>query len=99
MVKKYLVLIIILAALFSGCTGKESITGKYVNEKNPKAYFILYDDGTFNIWYESGNTGSGTYRYVNGNLTMTFTPFGNVALLTKNDTAFIDEGGAKYVKE
>ncbi len=99
MVKQYLVLIIILAALFSGCTGKESITGKYVYDKNPKAYFILYDDGKFNLWYEDGASSSGTYRYENDKLTFTFTPFGNVEVLTKNGTAFIDDKGAKYVKE
>ncbi len=88
-----------MAGLFSGCIGNESITGKYVYVENPKAYFILYDDGTFNIWYESGNTGSGTYRYERSSLTLTFVPFGNVEMLTKNGTAFIDEKGAKYVKE
>ncbi len=99
MIKQYVILAVILASLFSGCIGNESIAGKYVYTENSKAYFILYDDGTFNIWYESGKTGSGAYRYERDNLTLTFVPFGNVALLTKNGTAFIDEGGAKYVKE
>ena len=53
MVKEYVVLAIILVGLFSGCIGDESITGKYVYEENPKAYFILYDDGTFNQWSSS----------------------------------------------
>ncbi len=98
MVMKIVILAIILAGLFSGCIGDESIVGKYVYVDNPKAYFILHDDATFNIWYESGNTGSGTYRYEHNNLTLTFIPFGNVEQLTKNGTAFIDDGGAKYVK-
>ena len=48
MVRKYVILAIILAGLFSGCIGEESIVGKYVLEEDHKAYFILYEDGTFN---------------------------------------------------
>ena len=99
MVKEYIVLAIILAGLFSGCVGEESITGKYVLEENHKSYFMLYEDGTFNLWYLDGGSSSGTYRYENGNLTLTFIPFGNVELLTKNGTAFIDDKGTKYAKE
>jgi len=99
MVKEYVVLAIILTGLFSGCIGEESITGKYVLEENHKAYFILYDDGKFNLWSSDGSSSSGTYRYENSNLTLTFIPFGNVEMLTKNGTAFIDGSGGKYVKE
>ncbi len=99
MVRKYVILAIILAGLFSGCIGDESIAGKYVYEENPKAYFILYDDGTFNQWSSSGSSSSGTYRYENNNLTLTYVPFGNVELMTKNGTAFINDSGGKYVKE
>ena len=99
MVKEYVVLAIILGGLFSGCIGDESITGKYVLEENHKSYFMLYEEGTFNLWYLDGRSASGTYRYENSNLTLTFIPFGNVEMLTKNGTAFIDDTGAKYVKE
>jgi hypothetical protein len=99
MVKEYVILAIILGGLFSGCIGDESITGKYVLEENHKSYFMLYEEGTFNLWYLDGRSASGTYRYENSNLTLTFIPFGNVEMLTKNGTAFIDDTGAKYVKE
>ncbi len=98
MMKKYLVLIIILAALFSGCTGKESISGKYVYTDNNKSYFILHEDGTFNEWFINGNTASGTYRYEGNTLTLTYQPFGNVNEFTKDGTAFVYDGW-KYVKE
>ena len=99
MVKELVILAIILGGLFSGCIGDESITGKYVLEENHKSYFMLYEEGTFNLWYLDGRSASGTYRYENSNLTLTFIPFGNVEMLTKNGTAFIDDTGAKYVKE
>jgi hypothetical protein len=99
MVRKYVILAIILAGLFSGCIGNESITGKYVYEENPKAYFILYDDGTFNEWFVDGTSGSGTYRYENNNLTLTNLPFGNVDVFTRNGTAFIYKGDGKFVKQ
>ncbi|HWQ96162.1 MAG TPA: hypothetical protein VN368_02195 [Candidatus Methylomirabilis sp.] len=99
MVKKYVILSIILVNLFSGCLGDESIAGKYVYEENPKGYFILYDDGTFNEWFSDGSSASGTYRYENNRLTLTFIPFGNVKVYTKDGDAFINDSGGKYVKE
>ena len=98
MLRKYVILAIILAGLFSGCIGDESIVGKYVYTENPKSYFILYEDGTFNEWYISGNSASGTYRYENNNLTLTYAPFGNVNVFIKNGTAFVYDGW-NYVKE
>ncbi len=99
MVKVIVILVLILAGLFSGCIGEESITGKYVYTENPKAYFILYDDGTFNEWFLNGSSGSGTYRFEDNRLTLTYIPFGNVVVMTKNGTAFINDSGGKYVKE
>ncbi len=99
MIKQYVILAVILTGLFSGCVGNESIAGKYVYTEDPKAYFILYDDGTVNQWFWDGTTGSGTYRYENNNLTLTYLPFGNVVLMTRNGTAFINDSGGKYVKE
>jgi restriction endonuclease S subunit len=101
MVKEYVVLVIILGGLFSGCIGNESITGKYVYDKDPKLYFILYEDGTFNEWFEGGSSGSGTYRYEKNRLFLTNLPFGNVDVFTKNGTSFEYEGkgGGRYVKE
>ncbi len=96
---KIVIFAIILGSLFSGCIGNESITGKYVYTDNPKAYFILYDDFTFNAWYEDGKSASGTYRYEVNRLTLTYVPFGNVVIFNKNGTTFIDEGGARYVKK
>ena len=90
--------IILISGLFSGCIVNESIAGKYIYTENSKAYFILYGDGTFNAWYESGKSASGTYRYEVNTLTLTYAPFGNVVVFTKNGTTFIDDGGAKYVK-
>ncbi len=100
MMRKYLVLIIILAALFSGCTGKDSITGKYVLQEDNRGYFILYDDGTFNQWFVDGTSGSGTYRYENNTLYMTYVPFGNVNVYTRrNATAFENDRGGIYVEQ
>ncbi len=99
MIKQYVILAVILAGLFSGCVGNESIAGKYVYTENPKAYFILYNDGTFNQWSSNGKSSSGTYRYESNNLTLTYLPFGNVVVMTKNGTAFINDSGGKYVKE
>jgi hypothetical protein len=101
MVKEYVILAIILTGMFSGCIGNESIAGKYVLEEDHKAYFILYDDGTFNEWFVDGTSGSGTYRFQNNSLYMTHVPFGNVNLFEKNGTAFDykGKGGGKYVKE
>jgi hypothetical protein len=100
MVKEYVILGIILVGLFSGCIGEESITGKYVYDKDPKLYFILYEDGTFNEWFEGGSSGSGTYRYEKNRLFLTNLPFGNVDVFTKNGTSFEYEGkgGGRYVK-
>jgi hypothetical protein len=98
MVKEYVILAIILTGLFSGCIGDESITGKYVYTEDNKSYFILYDDGTFNEWFISGSSGSGTYRYEKNTLTLTYLPFGNVNVFTKNGTAFVYDGW-NYVKE
>src|SRR4030042_4348235 len=83
MVKEYVILAIILAGLLSGCIGDESIAGKYVLEEDHKAYFILYEDGTFNEWFVDGTSGSGTYRFQNNSLYMTHVPFGNVNLFEK----------------
>jgi hypothetical protein len=99
MVKEYVILAIILGGLFSGCIGDESIAGKYVYTENNKSYFILYDDGTFNEWSSSGESASGTYRYEDSKLTLTYIPFGNVILMTKNGTEFINDSGGRYVKE
>jgi hypothetical protein len=98
MVKVYVILAIILIGLFSWCIGKESTTGKYVYTENNKSYFILYEDGTFNEWFINGNSASGTYRYENNNLTLTYLPFGNVNVFTKNGTAFVYDGW-NYVKQ
>jgi hypothetical protein len=99
MVKGYVILTIILAGLFSGRIGEESIMGKYVLEEDHKAYFILYEDGTFNEWFLDGTSGSGTYRYEDNQLFMTYIPFGNVNVYTKNGTAFDNDKGGKYVKQ
>jgi hypothetical protein len=99
MVKEYVILAIILAGLFSGCIGEKSITGKYVLEEDHKAYFILYEDGTFNEWFLDGTSGSGTYRYEDNRLTLTYIPFGNVVIMIKNETSFINDSGGKYAKE
>lgn len=99
MVKEYVILAIILAGLFSGCIGEELIMGKYVLEENPKGYFILHNDGTFNQWFVDGSSGSGTYRYEDNQLSMTYIPFGNVNVYTKNGTAFDNDKGGKYVKQ
>lgn len=96
---KIVTVFLILGSLLSGCIGDESITGKYVYAEDPKGYFILYDDGTFNIWYSSGSSGSGTYRYEDNRLTLTYLPFGHVSVFTKNGTTFINDSGGKYDKE
>jgi hypothetical protein len=98
MVKEYVILAIILVGLFSGCIGDKSIAGKYVLEENHKGYFILYEDGTFSQWFVDGSSGSGTYRYKDNRLDMTYIPFGNVNVYTKNGTAFDNDRGGKYVK-
>jgi hypothetical protein len=98
MVKELVILAIILAGLFSGCIGEESIAGKYVLEEDHRGYFILYEDGTFNQWFVDGTSGSGTYRFQNNSLYMTHVPFGNVYVLTMNGTAFDNDRGGKYVK-
>jgi hypothetical protein len=101
MVKEYVVLAIILTGLFSGCIGEESYVGKYVDVESNKTYFILYEDGTFNQFYEKGDvkSASGTYRIADGQIVMTYLPFGNVHVLTKNGSFWNKDNGAKYVKE
>ena len=99
MVKEYVVLVIILGGLFSGCIGDESITGKYVYTEDNKSYFILYDDGTVNQWFWDGTTGSGTYRFEKDLLTITYIPFGNVNLYTHTGNTFVSDEGRIYVKE
>jgi hypothetical protein len=99
MVKEYVILAIILGGLFSGCIGEESLAGKYVQIDDPKSYFYLYEDGTFNAFYTDGGSDSGTYRLVEGQLVLTYMPFGNVRKFTKNGTVWVKETGYKYVKE
>jgi hypothetical protein len=99
MAKEYVILVIILAGLFSGCIGDESITGKYVLEENHNAYFILYEDGTVNQWFWDGTTGSGTYHFEKDLLTITYIPFGNVNIYTHTGNTFVSDEGRIYVKE
>ena len=99
MVRKYVILAIILGGLFSGCIGEESMTGKYVSVSNNKTYFYLYEDGTFNHFFSTGESESGTYRLVDGKLIFTLVPFGNVRTFTYNGTMWIKDNGAEYVKE
>ena len=99
MVKEYVILAIILVGLFSGCIGEESYVGKYVSTEDNKTYFNLYEDGTFNHFYSKGESESGTYRIVDSKIILTFIPFGNVRILTKNGTVWVKDTGAEYVKE
>jgi hypothetical protein len=99
MVKEYVVLAIILAGLFSGCVGEESITGKYVQVDDPKSYFYLYEDGTFNAFFSDNKSESGTYRLVDDQIFLTYLPFGNVQKLTKNGTLWTKDNGYTYAKE
>jgi hypothetical protein len=99
MVKEYVILAIILVGLFSGCIGEESITGKYVQVDDPKSYFYLYEDGTFNAFFSDNKSESGTYRLVNDQMFLTYLPFGNVQILTKNGTVWTKDNGYTYAKE
>jgi hypothetical protein len=99
MVKEYVILSIILVALFSGCIGEESITGKYVQIDDPKSYFYLYEDGTFNAFFSDNKSESGTYRMEEGQIILTYLPFGNAQILTKNGTIWVKENGYKYAKQ
>ncbi len=101
MVKELVLLAIILGGLFSGCLGDESYVGKYVEKDSNRTYFLLYEDGTFNQFYEKGDikSESGTYRIVEGQIVMTYLPFGNVHVLTKNGSVWNKDNGAVYAKE
>jgi hypothetical protein len=99
MVKIYVILAIILAGLFSGCIGDESITGKYVQVDDPKSYFYLYEDGTFNAFFSNNKSESGTYRLVDDQIFLTYLPFGNVQKLIKNGTLWTKDNGYTYDKE
>ena len=100
--KRIIILVILLlGSLFAGCIEDKSFVGKYVDVESKKTYFLLYDDGTFNQFYEKGDTksASGTYRIVEGQIVMTYLPFGNVHVLTKNGSVWNKDNGAIYVKE
>jgi hypothetical protein len=99
MVKEYVVLAIILVGLLSGCIGDESIMGKYVQIDDTKSYFYLYEDGTFNAFFSDSKSESGTYRLVDDQIILTYLPFGNAQILTKNGTIWVKENGYKYVKQ
>jgi hypothetical protein len=97
--KIFVVLILLMGSvLLSGCVIKEKSPVKYVYEKNSSSYFILYPDGEFVAFGSSGESASGTYRIVDGDLIFTYRPFGNAITLRKDDDSFIDPDGWRYVK-
>ncbi len=92
--KIVLILLVLGVAIFSGCVteGKTEYYSKKYNET-----ITLYPDQTFTSIGTSSS--SGTYRWDDSYLVMTFTPFGNVKKLKKDGNRLVDVDGDFWEKK
>ena len=95
--KIVLILLVLGAAIFSGCVGN-TVTGKYVYEKDNRSYYVFYPNGEFNAFGSDGGSASGTYRIENNEFILTYRPFGNVIKLKKEGDVLVDKDGDRYIK-
>lgn len=86
-------IILISTVMVAGCiTG--NVTGKYINEENPKEYFELDNDGTFFSQDQYGGT-SGTWKQKDDKITLS-TSFG-AERLKMDDGILTDSQGKKWM--
>ena len=83
-----IVLVILGVAIFSGCVDNPGKTVYFAKESNQT--ITLYSDKTFTFTAPSG-TYSGTYRFDEDRLILTFAAFGVVLDLKKEGNKLIDE--------
>ncbi len=98
--KKTIIITLILLSicLFSGCIDT-NITGTYMHADG--AYFILSNDMTFKEKFKEGYTASGKYEIneKNGNLTLTYIPWGGFRVMTKTKNGYMNDIGGIYEKQ
>ncbi len=99
MVKEYVILAIIIASLFSGCIGNESIAGKYVWIKNNSSYFVLKTEGTYILSFGDGSYQNGSYAYNDNYLHLKGKTAFSDYYYTKRDNYFFNDVGGIYVKQ
>ena len=99
-IKTILIMALVLETiLLSGCLDTNPVAGTYKETDNNKSYFVLYPDNTFNQFYYSGESSSGTFRLVDdGHIVMTYQPFGEVSSLVQNGSEWLKDGKYHYVK-
>ena len=89
-----LLIILLLIVLISGCTEKNSITGRYQSTEDPGAYLELKDDGRYIVTQEQAF--SGDYTVNDDSIILIYT-FGSFKL-TQDGSTLTDEDGEEWVK-
>jgi len=78
----------------SGCNHNSSVSGKYVDEKQPQNYFELKKDGAFSI-HQGDVSKSGKYVLDGNKITLTLDEGGSAQGKIDGKT-FIDNGGVVF---
>jgi hypothetical protein len=91
--KTILIVLVLGAAIFSGCVDNPSKTVYFANETNQT--MTLYSDKTF-TYTADGNTYSGVYRVDGNHVILTFHAFGAVLDLEKKDNKLISKKGTVW---